>query len=54
MICTVFRYAIGSVYDTEDCEQCICSLGGTPQCAQKICPTCNEVGFTVLSVPIEG
>lgn len=36
-------YAVGSVYDSEECEQCICGLNGISQCAQKTCPSCEQV-----------
>ncbi|XP_075237780.1 hemolectin [Lycorma delicatula] len=37
-------YAVGTVYDTEDCYKCTCTLGGLPDCIKKTCPSCEE-GF---------
>lgn len=38
-------YAVGSVYETEDCQQCTCVLGGTPTCSPKKCEPCLEPGL---------
>ncbi|XP_070162344.1 hemocytin isoform X2 [Polyergus mexicanus] len=38
-------YAVGSVYETEDCQQCVCVLGGTSTCSPKKCEPCLEPGL---------
>ncbi|BES96307.1 Hypothetical protein NTJ_09116 [Nesidiocoris tenuis] len=35
-------YAIGTVFDSEDCEQCTCALNGVAQCEPKKCPPCGK------------
>lgn len=39
----LFRYAVGTTYDNEQCEQCTCTLNGISQCKDKECPPCREV-----------
>lgn len=36
------RYAVGTVYETEDCSQCICKIGGVPYCTPKVCEKCEK------------
>ncbi|XP_026826604.1 hemocytin isoform X2 [Ooceraea biroi] len=38
-------YAIGSMYETEDCQECMCTLGGTAACQRKQCEPCQEPGL---------
>ncbi|KAL6266408.1 hypothetical protein P5V15_003260 [Pogonomyrmex californicus] len=38
-------YAIGSMYETEDCQQCVCALGGTATCLPKKCEPCQKLGL---------
>lgn len=33
-------YEIGETYQTEDCADCICKIGGVPECKPKVCPSC--------------
>lgn len=33
------------MYETEDCQQCVCSLGGTATCLPKKCEPCLESGL---------
>lgn len=35
-------YAVGSIYETEDCQECVCTMGGTPTCTPKKCEPCNS------------
>lgn len=35
-------YAVGSVYETEDCQECLCALGGVASCLPKKCEPCRE------------
>lgn len=39
------RYAVGSVFEQEDCSQCICKLGGVSHCTPKRCNQCPQVHF---------
>lgn len=34
-------YEVGAHYDTDECEQCVCVLGGVAQCKPKECPKCE-------------
>ncbi|XP_014469310.1 PREDICTED: hemocytin isoform X2 [Dinoponera quadriceps] len=38
-------YAVGSVYKTEDCQECVCALGGNAACMPKKCEPCEEPGL---------
>lgn len=38
-----FRYAVGTIYEKEDCSQCICKIGGISHCTQKACEKCEKV-----------
>lgn len=38
-------YAVGSMYETEDCQECMCILGGTSACQTKKCGPCHEPGL---------
>lgn len=35
-------YAVGSAYETEDCQECVCALGGTATCSPKKCEPCRD------------
>lgn len=35
-------YAVGSIYETEDCQECVCALGGIAACLPKKCEPCRE------------
>ncbi|KAL1513261.1 hypothetical protein ABEB36_002690 [Hypothenemus hampei] len=35
-------YEVGSVFEKEDCSECICKLGGVPHCIPKSCSSCKE------------
>ncbi|XP_071447163.1 hemocytin-like [Hetaerina americana] len=37
-------YAVGTIYKTEDCQQCTCMVGGNPSCHEEKCPKC-ELGL---------
>ncbi|XP_025836285.1 hemocytin [Agrilus planipennis] len=37
-----FSYAVGTVFEKEDCSQCICKLGGIEHCTPKECEKCEE------------
>lgn len=36
---------MGSVYETEDCQKCLCTMGGTATCHEKTCEPCKEPGY---------
>ncbi|KAG7205161.1 hypothetical protein KM043_018256 [Ampulex compressa] len=38
-------YVVGTIYENEDCQQCICTLGGTSACLPKQCNACHEPGM---------
>lgn len=40
-------YEVGSVFEKEDCSECICKLGGVSHCTPKHCAPCKE-GTTSL------
>lgn len=33
------------MYETDDCQQCVCSIGGTATCLPKKCEPCSEPGL---------
>lgn len=35
-------YDIGEVYQTENCSDCVCKIGGVPDCKPKVCPPCGK------------
>lgn len=35
-------YEVGSVFEKEDCSECICKLGGIEHCSPKQCGPCKE------------
>lgn len=35
-------YEVGSVFEKEDCSECICKLGGVSHCTPKQCGPCKE------------
>ncbi|XP_066254573.1 hemocytin [Euwallacea similis] len=35
-------YEVGSVFEKEDCSECICKLGGVEHCTAKQCGPCKE------------
>lgn len=35
-------YEIGENYQTEDCSECICKIGGVPECRPKVCQPCGS------------
>lgn len=37
-----FRYAVGKIFQKEDCTECVCKLGGVEHCTPKKCPPCEE------------
>lgn len=34
-------YEVGAHYETDDCQECVCVLGGVPKCKDKQCPKCE-------------
>ena len=34
------QYEVGAHYETEECKECICMVGGSPKCKDKQCPKC--------------
>ncbi|XP_046603352.1 hemocytin isoform X1 [Neodiprion virginianus] len=38
-------YAVGAIYDTEDCQQCTCTPGGVSACHRKECEPCKTFGL---------
>lgn len=38
-------YSVGSVYKTEDCQECVCAMGGTAACMPQKCEPCEEPGL---------
>ncbi|XP_043682227.1 hemocytin isoform X2 [Vespula pensylvanica] len=41
-------YDVGSIYESEDCQQCSCTLGGISSCIPKKCEPCPESGMQVV------
>lgn len=41
----IFRYNVGTSYISEDCQECICTLGGTPFCQPRKCDSCQKPGM---------
>lgn len=37
------KYNIGTLYETEDCMECVCRLNGLSDCSIKKCPKCESV-----------
>jgi hypothetical protein len=35
-------YSVGMLYDSQDCKECVCKIGGIPSCKEKICPHCEQ------------
>nr|XP_023019258.1 hemocytin-like [Leptinotarsa decemlineata] len=35
-------YAVGSIFEKEDCSQCVCKIGGVSHCKPKECSPCEE------------
>lgn len=35
-------YAVGSIFETGDCQKCLCAMGGVSDCKLKACEPCNE------------
>ncbi|XP_069683352.1 hemocytin isoform X2 [Periplaneta americana] len=35
-------YAVGSMFDTKNCQHCICKVGGSTACKEKECPPCSQ------------
>lgn len=35
-------FPVGEQYRTENCDECICKLGGIPQCVPKTCQPCKK------------
>lgn len=35
-------YEIGETYQTESCSDCVCKIGGIPDCKPKLCPPCGK------------
>lgn len=33
-------YPVGETYRTENCAECLCQIGGIPQCTPKTCAAC--------------
>ncbi|KAJ9596533.1 hypothetical protein L9F63_012432, partial [Diploptera punctata] len=42
-------YSVGSHFDTNDCERCICKMGGQKICEKKKCEPCEEGAQWVLT-----
>lgn len=38
-----FRYEYGRVFETSDCQECECVVGGDTECIKKECPPCQDV-----------
>eukprot|EP00095_Tigriopus_kingsejongensis_P005171 maker-scaffold237_size242172-snap-gene-1.26 protein:Tk05171 transcript:maker-scaffold237_size242172-snap-gene-1.26-mRNA-1 annotation:"Hemocytin" len=36
------RYEVGSIFESEDCEECQCHRGGATQCHPKTCSSCSN------------
>ena len=36
-------YSVGTLFDSQDCKQCLCKIGGIASCKEKICPDCVQV-----------
>lgn len=37
-------YSVGAIYVNKECQECICTLGGTSFCHPKKCKPCQELG----------
>lgn len=35
-------YEVGEFYQTENCSECVCKIGGSPDCKPKSCPACPK------------
>ncbi|XP_011303247.1 hemocytin [Fopius arisanus] len=35
-------YRVGSIYETDECDKCTCTLGGIPECRKKSCESCED------------
>lgn len=35
-------YAVGSVFEKDDCSSCVCMIGGFAECSPQKCPPCEE------------
>lgn len=42
IIFDLYRYSVGTSYETWDCQHCVCTLSG-PSCQPKYCPPCNDM-----------
>ena len=38
-----FSYQVGAVFETVDCRECTCEMGGEEECRKKECPPCPDV-----------
>lgn len=54
IIIDCIRYAVGSIYKSEDCQQCSCTLGGIPFCIPKKCDPCSEPDMQVVVTELCG
>lgn len=43
------RYDIGMVFQTADCMECECLVGGQSECKEKTCSPCSDVRITFLA-----
>lgn len=41
-------YAVGTLFDSQNCEECICKIGGIASCKEKVCPHCEQVWQNLL------
>lgn len=40
----IVSYNVGAMWVSEDCKECVCTLGGISFCQPKKCEACNEPG----------
>lgn len=36
-------YAVGTTFETGDCQKCLCAMGGAAVCQFKTCDPCNDL-----------
>lgn len=45
-------YSVGSFYEKEDCQQCLCALNGTAVCHPKKCEPCKDPELQAVVTPL--
>ncbi|KAJ8683258.1 hypothetical protein QAD02_019050 [Eretmocerus hayati] len=47
-------YEVGASFESAQCEQCVCALGGSPVCHPKRCPLCENPEERPVLLPQNG